>query len=41
VFERVKPELGDNALVLKQDIRSIHDMRAIVPGVNDKLCIPK
>lgn len=34
VFERVKAELGENALVLKGDVRSIGDMRAIAAEVS-------
>ncbi|MDF3086701.1 SDR family NAD(P)-dependent oxidoreductase, partial [Burkholderia sola] len=29
VFERVKAELGEHAIVLKGDVRSLDDMRAI------------
>ncbi|MFL9948653.1 SDR family oxidoreductase [Paraburkholderia agricolaris] len=36
VFERVKAELGENALVLKGDVRSIDDMRAIAAEVKEK-----
>jgi NAD(P)-dependent dehydrogenase (short-subunit alcohol dehydrogenase family) len=36
VFERVKAELGENALVLKGDVRSITDMRAIAAEVKEK-----
>lgn len=36
VFERVKAELGENALVLKGDVRSIEDMRAIAAEVKEK-----
>ncbi|WP_449412462.1 SDR family oxidoreductase [Pandoraea soli] len=36
VFERVKAELGENALVLKGDVRSIKDMRAISAKVKEK-----
>ncbi|KVZ15813.1 SDR family oxidoreductase [Burkholderia stagnalis] len=36
VFERVKAELGENALVLKGDVRSIKDMRAIAAQVKEK-----
>ncbi|MDE1006245.1 MAG: SDR family oxidoreductase [Paraburkholderia fungorum] len=36
VFERVKAELGENALVLKGDVRSIADMRAIAAEVKEK-----
>ncbi|SDI68532.1 SDR family oxidoreductase [Paraburkholderia phenazinium] len=35
-FERVKAELGENALVLKGDVRSIEDMRAIAAEVKEK-----
>ncbi len=35
-FERVKAELGEHALVLKGDVRSIEDMRAIAAEVNEK-----
>lgn len=35
-FERVKGELGEHALVLKGDVRSIEDMRAIASSVKDK-----
>lgn len=35
VFERVKAELGGNALVLKGDVRSIKDMRAIASTVKE------
>lgn len=35
-FERVKAELGENALVLKGDVRSIADMRAIAAEVKEK-----
>ncbi|GAB7524550.1 SDR family oxidoreductase [Paraburkholderia sp. 2C] len=35
-FERVKAELGENALVLKGDVRSIEDMRAIAAQIKDK-----
>ncbi|KVE54872.1 hypothetical protein WI94_15120 [Burkholderia vietnamiensis] len=28
-FERVKAELGDDALVFRADVRSIEDMRAV------------
>lgn len=34
-FERVQAELGENALVLKGDVRSIEDMRAIAAKVKD------
>jgi len=34
VFEHVKAELGEHALVLKGDVRSIQDMRAIAADVN-------
>ncbi|MFJ2995486.1 SDR family oxidoreductase [Pandoraea sp. NPDC087047] len=36
VFERVKAELGENAIVLKGDVRSIDDMRAIAAEVKEK-----
>ncbi|WP_446900719.1 SDR family oxidoreductase [Burkholderia sp. YIM B11467] len=36
VFERVKGELGENALVLKGDVRSIEDMRAIAAEVKEQ-----
>ncbi len=36
VFERVKAELGENALVLKGDVRSIKDMRAIASTMKEK-----
>ncbi|AXF24969.1 short-chain dehydrogenase [Burkholderia pyrrocinia] len=36
VFERVKAELGENAIVLKGDVRSIKDMRAIAAEANEK-----
>lgn len=36
VFERVKSELGENALVLKGDVRSISDMRAIATTIKEK-----
>ncbi|VVE89646.1 SDR family oxidoreductase [Pandoraea bronchicola] len=36
VFDRVKAELGENALVLKGDVRSIKDMRAIAAEVKEK-----
>lgn len=36
VFERVKAELGEHALVLKGDVRSIQDMRAIAADVNEQ-----
>ncbi|RKF30527.1 SDR family oxidoreductase [Paraburkholderia fungorum] len=36
VFERVRAELGENALVLKGDVRSIADMRAIATKVKEK-----
>lgn len=35
-FERVKSELGENALVLKGDVRSISDMRAIATTIKEK-----
>ncbi|MBV6754002.1 SDR family oxidoreductase [Pseudomonas chlororaphis] len=34
-FEQVKAELGENALVLKGDVRSIEDMRAIAAQVRE------
>lgn len=36
VFERVQAELGENALVLKGDVRSLADMRAIAAEVKEK-----
>ncbi len=36
VFERVQAELGENAIVLKGDVRSIEDMRAIAAEVKEK-----
>ncbi len=36
VFERVKAELGENAIVLKGDVRSIEDMRAIAAEVKEE-----
>nr|WP_057925489.1 SDR family oxidoreductase [Burkholderia ambifaria] len=36
VFERVKTELGENAVVLKGDVRSIRDMRAIAAEAKEK-----
>lgn len=36
VFEKVKAELGENALVLKGDVRSIKDMREIAADVKQK-----
>ena len=36
VFEQVKAELGENALVLKGDVRSIEDMRRIAAEVKEK-----
>lgn len=36
VFERVRAELGENALVLKGDVRSIEDMRAVAAEVKEK-----
>ncbi|MGU7816185.1 SDR family oxidoreductase [Burkholderia sp. AW49-1] len=36
VFERVQAELGENAIVLKGDVRSIKDMRAIAAEVKEK-----
>ena len=35
-FERVKAELGENALVLKGDVRSIEDMQGIAAEVKEK-----
>ncbi|WP_322013821.1 SDR family oxidoreductase [Paraburkholderia sp. J12] len=35
-FERVKAELGQDALVLQGDVRSIEDMRAIAAEVNEQ-----
>ncbi len=35
VFGKVKAELGENAIVLKGDVRSIEDMRAIAAEVKD------
>ncbi|VVD77730.1 SDR family oxidoreductase [Pandoraea terrigena] len=35
-FERVRAELGENALVLKGDVRSLNDMRAIAAQVKEK-----
>ena len=35
-FERVRAELGENALVLKGDVRSIADMRTIAAEVNER-----
>ncbi|NTZ81900.1 SDR family oxidoreductase [Burkholderia metallica] len=35
VFERVKAELGEHAVVLKGDVRSLDDMRAIAAEVNE------
>lgn len=35
-FERVKAELGENALVLKGDVRSIEDMRAIAAEIKER-----
>lgn len=35
-FERVKAELGENALVLKGDVRSIEDMRAIAAEMKER-----
>ncbi|WP_175717545.1 SDR family oxidoreductase [Burkholderia anthina] len=35
-FERVRAELGEHALVLKGDVRSIDDMRAIAAEVKDR-----
>lgn len=36
VFERVRDELGEHALVLKGDVRSIGDMRAIAAEVQER-----
>lgn len=36
VFEQVKAELGEHALVLKGDVRSIEDMRRIAAEVKEK-----
>lgn len=36
VFERVQAELGESALVLKGDVRSIEDMRAVADEVKEK-----
>ncbi|VVE57344.1 Short-chain dehydrogenase/reductase SDR [Pandoraea horticolens] len=36
VFDRVKAELGENSLVLKGDVRSLKDMRAIAAEVKEK-----
>ncbi|MEB2608725.1 SDR family oxidoreductase [Burkholderia cenocepacia] len=36
VFERVKAELGEHAVVLKGDVRSLDDMRAIAGEVNER-----
>ncbi|NIE81996.1 MULTISPECIES: SDR family oxidoreductase [unclassified Burkholderia] len=36
VFERVRAELGEHALVLKGDVRSIEDMRAIAAEVQER-----
>ncbi len=36
VFSSVKAELGENALVLKGDVRSVKDMRAIAAEVKEK-----
>lgn len=33
IFERVKAELGENALVLKGDVRSINDMQCIAAEI--------
>ncbi len=35
-FERVRAELGERALVLKGDVRSINDMRTIVAEVKER-----
>ncbi|TCL05864.1 SDR family oxidoreductase [Sodalis ligni] len=36
VFEQVQAELGENAIVLKGDVRSIEDMRAIAAEVKER-----
>ncbi|WP_034292436.1 SDR family oxidoreductase [Herbaspirillum sp. RV1423] len=36
VFERVRVELGEDALVLRGDVRSIGDMRAVAAKVKEK-----
>jgi NAD(P)-dependent dehydrogenase (short-subunit alcohol dehydrogenase family) len=36
LFEQVQAELGENALVLKGDVRSIEDMQAIAAQVKDR-----
>lgn len=36
VFEQVRAELGENALVLKGDVRSFEDMRAIAAQAKEK-----
>ena len=36
VFERVQAELGENALVLQGDVRSLKDMRAIAAEVKER-----
>ncbi|UJH75826.1 SDR family oxidoreductase (plasmid) [Burkholderia cenocepacia] len=36
VFERVKAELGEHAVVLKGDVRSLDDMRVIAGEVNER-----
>ncbi|MBN3730319.1 glucose 1-dehydrogenase [Burkholderia sp. Tr-20390] len=36
VFERVRAELGEHALVLKGDVRSLNDMRAIAAEVGEQ-----
>ena len=36
VFDRVKAELGENSLVLKGDVRSLKDMRAIAAEVKER-----
>lgn len=33
-FERVKAELGDDALVFRADVRSIEDMRAVAADLS-------
>jgi len=35
-FERVRAELGENALVLRGDVRSLEDMRAVAAKVKEK-----
>lgn len=36
VFERVRAELGENALILKGDVRSLEDMNAITAVIKEK-----